>query len=175
MTLNERHLTDDDLDELMMGVDRPELQAHCAACAPCCSRISAFSASIQPFNDASLAWSQARSHTFTRDLSQHRQTWRLTANAARSAVAMLVLGLVASLTAGMHLRPAQVTGESLATVTQPAPHPFSADARAQQIARDNAMMQAIDAELTEPESTPAALFRAAVPTAAQPASAQDRD
>ena len=158
-----------------MGVARPELQAHCAACAPCCSRVSSFSASLQPFNHASLAWSEARSNTFTRDLSGHRPAWRLTASTARSVAATLIIGLVAGATAGTHARPTQLVGVALEAVTPPASRAFATDARAQQIARDNAMMQAIDAELTEPASAPAALFRAADGTAVEPISAQDRD
>ena len=175
MTVETCHLTEEEVDELILGVAGPELQAHCAACAPCSSRVTAFSASLQPFRQASLAWSEARSNTFTRDLSGHKPTWRLTAPAARSVAATVILGLVAGVTGGTHVWPRQSASASAVALTQPAPRRFAPETRAQQIARDNAMMQAIDAELTEPESAPAALFRTAGSTAAQPASAQDRD
>ena len=175
MTVAECHLTQDELDEVLMGVAGPELQAHCAACAPCCDRAAALTESIEFYNRASLAWAAARSNTFTRDLSGHKPALRVTASAARSIAATLLLGVVASLTAGTHLWPARFAGPALEAATHPAARAFAPDARAQQIARDNAMLEAIDAELTEPESAPATLFHAADATVAQPALTQDRD
>lgn len=166
MTLAACHLTQEELDELLMGVATPELRAHCAICARCGDRVGALSESIAFYNQASLAWSEARSNTFTRDLSGHKPTRRLTASAARSVAATLILGLVVSLSAGTHLWPAHVASPSL----QAAP-----DVRAQQIARDNAMLDAIDAELTQPESAPATMSHGTADTAAQRSSAQDRD
>lgn len=179
MTSATCHLTDEELDDLLMGVAEPELQTHCAACVLCSSRIATVSDSIQCYNRASMAWSEARSHTFTRDLSAHRTTWRLTASAGRSLAATLILGVVASLTTGTYLFSGHTVEAGLDTETLPAARAFAPEGRAQQIARDNAMLQAIDAELTEPASAPAGLFHAASTaartTAAESASAQDRD
>ncbi len=170
MTPAERHLTQDQLDEWLMGVASQELHMHCAQCVSCRDRVAALSESIQFYNQASFAWAEARSNTFTRDLSEHRPTWRVTASAARSVAVTLIFGLVASLSSATHLWPAHVTG--------PAPRAASAfapDVRAQQIARDNAMLDAIDAELTQPESAPATLFHAGTGSTTQTALAQDRD
>ncbi len=172
MTPAERHLTQDELDELLMGVASPELRAHCATCTRCSDRETALSESIQFYSQASLAWSEARSNTFTRDLSGHRPARRITASAARSVAATLIFGLVASLSAGTHLWPVHFAGPALQAGSTT--RAFAPDARAQQIARDNAMLEAIDAELTEPESTPPALLHASG-TNSQPALAQDRD
>ena len=173
MTPAECHLTQDELDELMMGVADPELQAHCVACVHCGARVAALSESFELYNHASLAWAEARSNTFTRDLSGHRPTRRVTASAARSVAATIILGLVASLSAGTHFWPAHFAGPALEAA--PIVRAFAPDARAQQIARDNAMLEAINAELTEPESAPASLFHVTDGAAAQSASAQDRD
>ncbi len=163
----------EELDELMIGAARPAVQTHGAGCASCRDRITSLSESIEAYNVASLAWAQARSNTFTRDLSTHTPTRHITAPMARSMATMLLLGAVAGLTAWTHLwnsaRPV------LDAATPPAIRAFAPETRAQQIARDNAMLEAIDAELTEPESAPPALVHAASSTAPHPASAQDRD
>ena len=169
------HLTQDELDELLLGAARADLREHCAACASCAARIDNLSESIHLYNQASLAWAEARSHTFTRDLSGHKPTRRLTAFAARSLAATLVLGVLASLTAGTRLWTAHLADSSLEAALHPAVRAFAPETRAQQIARDNAMLDAIDAELTEPESAPPALLHTAQNIAATTASAQDRD
>ncbi len=174
--MTDRHLTPDELDELLMEVAGPELRAHCAACSSCGDRLATLSKSIELYTRASLAWSEARSNTFTRDLSGHKPARRVSVSAVRSMAATLVLGIAASLTAGTHLWPAHFGAVALeAEIAPPAARTFAPDVRAQQIARDNAMLEAIDAELTEPESTPPALIHAAERTGTQPASAQDRD
>ena len=173
MTPAECHLTPEEMDELLMGMAAPELRAHCALCVQCGTRVANLSESIAFYNHASLAWAEARSNTFTRDLSGHRFTRRVTASAARSMAATLILGLVASLSAGTHFWPALVAGSALQAA--PAVRAFAPDALAQQIARDNAMLEAIDAELTEPESSPAALLHATNDAVPQTASTQDRD
>ena len=175
MTSAERHLTQDEIDELLIGVAGPELQAHCAACVPCWNRVAALSASIDCYSRASLAWSEARSNTFTRDLSGHKPTPRVTQSAMRSVAATLILGVVASVTAGTYAWPAHLKGAALEAKITPAARAAAPDMRAQQIARDNAMMEAIDAELTEPESPAPALFHNAESTLTQSASAQERD
>ncbi len=173
MTPAECHLTQEEMDELLMGVAAPELRAHCALCAQCGTRVADLSQSIAFYNHASLAWAEARSNTFTRDLSGHRPTRRVTTSAVRSMAATLVLGVVASLSAGTHLWPAHFAGSALQAA--PATRAFAPETRAQQIARDNAMLEAIDAELTEPESSPAALFHGTKDAVSQAASTQDRD
>lgn len=173
MRLAECHLTHDEVDELLMGVAAPELRAHCAGCVHCSARVATFSESIEFYNHASLAWAKSRSNTFTRDLSGHRPTRRVTASAARSVAATIILGLVASLSAGAHLWPAHLADSALQAASDT--RAFAPDARAQQIAKDNAMMEAIDAELIESESSPAALVHGAHGLAVQSTSAQDRD
>ncbi len=173
MTPAEYHLTQEEFDELLMGVADPELQAHCVACVPCGARVAALSKSFELYNHASLAWAEARSNTFTRDLSGHRPTRRVTASAARSVAATLILGLVAGLSTGTHRWPASFTGSALQAA--PAARAFAPDARAQQIARDNAMLEAINTELREPDAAPASLLHVTDGVAARPASAQDRD
>ena len=113
MTSAERHLTQDEIDDLLIGVAGPEQRAHCAACVPCWNRVAALSESIDGYSRATLAWSEARSNTFTRDLSGHKPAWRVTGSAMRSVAATLILGVVASLTAGTHAWPAHFRGAAL--------------------------------------------------------------
>ena len=175
MTPADRHLTQDEIDDLLIGVAGPELRAHCAACVPCWDRVAALSESMDCYSRATLAWSEARSNTFTRDLSGHKLTWRVTGSAMRSIAATLLLGVVASLTAGTHVWPPHSRAAALQAKITPAARASAPDSRAQQIARDNAMLEAIDAELTEPESTSPASFHRAESALTESASVQDRD
>ena len=76
MTLREnmatRHLTDDELDELLMGLGSKEAHAHLASCAACRTQVQEFQSIVTAFNEASLEWSEAKSNTISRDLTARR-------------------------------------------------------------------------------------------------------
>ncbi len=165
----------EELDALLIGGASPALRAHSAQCVSCEKEVSAFSESIAAYNRASLAWAEARSNTFTRDLSSHQPARHVTAFAVRSIAATLILAAMATLTAGAHLWSSRAAEPALEANLPPNVRTFAPETRAQQIARDNAMLEAIDAELTEPEFAPPALLHPVSSQAARLDSAQDRD
>lgn len=166
-------ITEDDLDELLLGAARPELRAHCDGCVSCKRQVAAFASSLEAFQRASLAWSEARSNTITRDLSGHRPSWHLTAGIARSLVAVFVLGVAAAVAAGTYPWSTHSLGPVLTATARPSAQPFASEARAQEIAQDNAMLEAIDSELTEHEA--GAFYQATGISDAQQASREVRD
>lgn len=151
MTSGCRFLTEHDLEEVLMGEARPEVRSHCEVCTSCHRRIAPLASSLEAFRGASLAWSEARSNTITRDLSGHKPAWRLTGSAVRSAATVFVLG-VAAIGAGTHPGLAGGSGAAIGAAALPVTHAFASEVRAREIAQDNAMLQAIDSELAEGEA-----------------------
>lgn len=148
------HLSEDELDEVLLGIASPEVSAHLADCPPCTERFTTFRTELQAqmsaFNQASLAWSEARSNTISRDLRQHKATPRLTLPAVWSGVAALVLAVTFALhTSFQHTAGSLQTANSTATLSTPeAVHP---EHDQHELASDNAMLAAIDSELGTPQ------------------------
>ncbi len=160
------HLSDDDLDDLLLGTASAACTAHAAACELCAQRLQSFRAGIATFNQASIAWSQARSNTLSRDLSTHRpQPW-LTLAAARSYAAALLVVAAVMLTAGIHHR-ALATSASQARVG----HALGSD----ELASDNALLDAIDSEIYRPVPVPAGLDSEVSTRRTHPSSPQARN
>ena len=54
------HLTEEALNDLLLGMAAPASEAHLAVCAGCRARVEEFQSGMRQFNEASLAWSEAR-------------------------------------------------------------------------------------------------------------------
>jgi len=157
-----QHLSEDDLDEVLMGFGSAAASAHLAVCEPCEQRLSAFQTQMAQFNQASLAWSEARSNTISRDLSTHKPTPRLTLSAAWSSAAAFALVLAFGVTAGLQHAPATLEAANASTAQAgAAPDPQH------EIDSDNAMLQAIDSEIATPQPTRFGLYEK-TPRAATP-------
>lgn len=147
-SLSTKHLSDDDLDEILMGVGSPAQSAHLDACNPCGQRYATFAVPFQEqmstYNQATLDWSEARSNTISRDLTAHRLTPRLTWSALCSTAAALALALALGWNAGLHHAPA-------AEETAAIPVADSVDQQ-HEIASDNEMLQAISSEIGTPRA-----------------------
>ncbi len=142
------HLSEDDLDEILMGIGSPAQSAHLASCDPCGERYAAFAVPFQAqmtrYNQATLDWSDARSKTISRDLAEHRLTPRLTLGALRAATAAVVLALALGVHGGMR-HSLQASDEAAAPGSTPV-----AALDQHEIASDNEMLQAIDSEIGTP-------------------------
>ncbi len=150
------HLSEDDLDEILMGVESPASSlalAHLATCESCGQRLEAFQADLALFNQASLAWSQARSQTLSRDLirdvAARRPARRITPALGWSSAVSAAVALALTLVVADHRPPA----------APPAVHEARAAAplateehihRPEELASDNAMLQAIASEMGDP-------------------------
>ena len=152
------HLTDEELDEVLMELAEPAVLRHAQSCTACGLRVEEFREAMASFNQATLAWSEARANSLPAvpERTAGRE-WlpgglRLTrewmyGGAAVAVLAMLITGTIHERTA------AGSAGTRVATQTES--DYFSS--RQQEISNDNAMLTAISAELYQPVTIPATL------------------
>lgn len=160
------HLSEDELDEVLVGGGSPAAEAHLAQCAACASRKVEFAEAVAGFNQATLAWSEAKSHGLTRELVAVGMPSRVRfglAGAGVCAVALVGMMLGTGVPWGSEagVRPAVSQGAALA----------------REIDGDNAMLQAIDAELYRPVQSPEQIYQidGARRTGERPAGAEVRE
>jgi hypothetical protein len=138
------HLSDEDFDDVVIGMGSRESEAHLAVCEDCRRRVIAFRSDVALFNSASLAWAESQT-------SLSRPTARKTAHRIRQAfvswagmAAVLVVMAVAIL---RHHGPAAPASQVTANLSQ------QADTEAQ-IAQDNQLLQAVSAAISPDEESP---------------------
>jgi hypothetical protein len=168
------HLTDDQIDDLLIGDASADSVAHMESCSHCALRLAAAESPIASFNAASLAWGQRRSATLPLQLRQSPKGVlagsRLRVAAAAigtTAAAVFALALILPmLHHGTATETAQANPQAASAQTAAVPVPDTPPAVAStqsqtsedQIARDNRLLQAIDRELATSE-TPADLLK----------------
>jgi hypothetical protein len=149
------HLTEDQIDDALIGDLAAECAEHLAACEACRLRLIQAEAPLASFNDVSLAWSERRSATLpcpspTAFSAGHARSLWATAAAAVIAFGVLVSAwhrpAGSDAVSQRQVPPALVasTGPVQDSVVDPA------RAREEQIARDNQLLEAIDRELADP-------------------------
>jgi len=153
--LQQRHLTDDDLDDLLCGLELPGVLAHVAACPACGELLEAERQSLEStvlaFNDATLNWAQAKSNTISRDLPQRQTGFLITRGRAWSMATALLVAVTAGIF-GLHgMRHNDLTANTNAAPAAAVP---AAQVSPDQIAQDDAMLRAIDSEVNQPEPSP---------------------
>ena len=171
------HLTDEQLEDVLLDDAGPEALAHLAACAFCRAQNDVFVSSVQSFNQASLAWSQAKPQARSNALPLTPSgTVSRSFPAAAWAFAATLLVLVALLL--VHAVPHAHTPAQQAQQAGPnGQHPASADP---QIAADNVLLADIDSALDQPDPQPDVLPSAFSPSdlfghpAAQPGTTSAR-
>ena len=172
-----QHLTEDQIDDLLIGDLAAEPAAHLAGCDPCQERVAAAQAPIASFKAISLAWSERRSATMPVKLPQMESSgWQRYATWAATATAVLVVALIVPMTRH-ESRPATVAPATMAAAASVSSQTTAAPVVAQpqsrtvaavrsvtqapteeQIARDNQMLQAINIELDASVQSPADVF-----------------
>jgi len=153
------HLTEDDFDDILIGAGSPEAAAHLAACEPCGQRLAAFETQFQAqmsvYNQASLAWSEARSNSISRDLAAHRPSFRVTPAGVWSTACALLLAVTFTVTANLQRQSATLEAANTpAAAAGMDDQPVNAD----QLASDNAMLAAIDSEMHAPRPAQFGLY-----------------
>ena len=161
------HLSDDDLDEILLGIAAAEATSHLTDCNVCAERFDTFQAELKSqmaaFNEASLAWSEARSKSISRDLTHHKATSRLTLPKMWSAAVATVLVAALGLHAKLDRRPASLeasnaTASETVSGSSDAIHPKHDQ---YELASDNAMLAAIDSEMGTPRPTQFGIYQTA--------------
>ena len=179
--ISSAHLTDDQIDDLLIGDLAPEPAAHLAACDPCIARVAQASEPLASFDSVTIAWSQRRSSTLPLpDLSrqipllQRQISW--VATTFVFVLGLALLNTAHQLTLGtVELQPNQLQSQPPETAqasTKPdsaAPQAFEASTpdtnptdatstpRPAQISADNQILKAVDDELDASTYNPSAL------------------
>jgi hypothetical protein len=140
------HLSEEAMNDVLIGMGSPESEAHVAACGECRAQLQAFQAEMNLFNETSLAWSEARSATLgaLEPPKKHASMW-VPANWAFAAALMLAVGIPV----WMHNHGPVKYQEQVAT----APAAAQQDS-AEQIAEDNELMRSVDMALSSGEESP---------------------
>jgi hypothetical protein len=155
MKISTGHLTEYELESVLIGDSAPASAAHLADCEPCRTALAEMEAPLAGFRAVTLAWSERRSATMPlRDLEAAQ---RRAASGWRQRFA-LSTGLAVALAVGVaipvlrHTTPVE-TGQNPVAATDVA---VSASPE-EQISRDNLMLKAIDQELDSRAESPVSL------------------
>jgi hypothetical protein len=140
------HLTEDQLDDHLIGDLAAPAAAHLAACQLCSARVAAVAAPIASFQSVSLAWSERVSAAApmpelpsARTLLERRLAWSF-------AIATCAVGL--GLTGINHKISAPAPAATAAIATH------AATPTAAQLSSDNQLLRNIDRELDASAETP---------------------
>ena len=189
------HLTDDQIDDQLIGDLAAAPAAHLAACSLCAERVAAAASPLSDFQNVSTAWSERRSATLPIPvLSQPRPLWQrytswatasltlafgmafLNANHQFSLRTAAPLPAPTAQPASPAIAAQTVASQTVAFLATPRSlAPQSPAPHATQLSADNHMLRAIDASFDPSADSPAALglMPAAAPGSRPPASVQD--
>ena len=137
----ENHLTEEALDDILIGLGSPASHAHLEQCPECCARVDAFRFSIDSLNQASLAWVKAQP---VRTASAPAPRRPIFARPIFAVWAVAALLLAAAGPSAWHL---------IAPRTVQAPATIGVEDSDAQIAEDNELLRAVDAALTPDEKS----------------------
>ncbi len=139
-----RHLSEEALDDVLIGLGSAESESHLARCAECRFKIEQFGADVDLFNKASMAWSEAQPARAVRPARMTPKLRMPVAFAGSVAAVILAIAVAVSVWHHEHSFVANDGGGN----DQPA-----VDSQAQ-IAQDNELMQAVDAAISPQEESP---------------------
>lgn len=139
------HLSEEAINDVLIGLGTPQSDAHLAACSACSSRMREFHTEMAVFNQTTLAWSEARSGkslhiapgSKLRRVASSRLIWAL------AATLLLAVGLPI----WNHSHNQSLPSSASAPVTA------AADVETQ-IAQDNDLLRAVNVALNESEESP---------------------
>lgn len=137
------HLSEEALDDLLIGLGTSEDEQHLAQCAHCRARVEAFEGDMALFRQTTLDWSRVRAAALPNPLKAGIRHWHLS-KMGWAAVSLLLLVLVSPVLQ----HPARES-------SRPNPAPTRQEAESdQQIAQDNALMQAVDTAMNSDDAAP---------------------
>lgn len=171
--MNAMHLTEDQLDDYLIGDLALEPAAHLSTCEHCMARVAEAEAPMASFREISLAWGERHSATLPTPVPQSsrrftRVHWLTGAAGIITAAVLLTIALPATShditpqTAAVQSRPAAPAAPVAAPQPAAAPETLAVlghtgiksvtpvAASPEQIDRDNQMLQAISRELDAP-------------------------
>jgi hypothetical protein len=170
------HLSDEQIDELLMGslesAQAVGLRSHAAACEACAAKLAQLEAPIASFKAVTLAWSERRSATLPVRPAARRARWVIGVAWGSLAAAALLAAVIPVLRHEQNVRVEQAyrnaikTQGSQAATSASAPLQPANSAAAQndsatdvpentqEIASDNQLLAMVDEELNAPIVAP---------------------
>lgn len=138
------HLSEDALNDVLIGLGSAESEHHMAYCAECRSRVELFRADIHFFNQASLAWSEAQPSRRIHQVHAASEFRMPVALLGVFAAAILAVAVVIPV---WHHEHTQIANQENTSELQ------GQDSQAQ-IAQDNQLLEAVNAALSPKEESP---------------------
>jgi len=136
------HLSEEALDDVLIGLGSPESEAHAASCPECRAKLDAFRSEMWLLNSASMAWSESRVPRKT-ETRRHGARIRVAFVSWAAVAAALVVMAVAL----WQHRPLAAPSRANAVESQ------AVDSEAQ-IVQDNQLLQAVNAAISPDEVSP---------------------
>lgn len=137
------HLSEEALDDVLIGLGSKEAHAHLAVCPECRTQVSTFRGDIGLLNAASIAWSQSRKPKQLQSTSRRRTLPAAFVGWAVAATALLFMAV------GIWRHHPQSPPNQADSVQQS--HPADSD---DQIAQDNQLLQAVNLAISPVEASP---------------------
>lgn len=139
------HLSEEALNDVLIGLSSPESDAHIAVCAVCRGQLEEFRSEMRMFNQASLASSEARPTMIPRASAKAtgRRAMFVPAGWVLAAAVLLIIGVPAWWNYDHRFSPNR----------GPAPASATEDSEAQ-IAQDNDLLRSVNIALNTNEVSP---------------------
>jgi hypothetical protein len=164
MKTTAQHLTEDELELVLIGDAAPASMAHLSACVPCKTALAEMETPLAGFRAVTLAWSERRSATLPLNSLQEARRRAATGRRQRFALGAGVTAVLAlSVAIPLLHHPIRTDAtlnrpEPAVTVTETASASSQESPEEQmQIQRDNQMLKAIDQELNSGSVSPTTL------------------
>lgn len=144
MTPNDSvHLSEEELNDILIGLGSSESEAHLNGCRECRARVREFQSELELFNSASMAWSESRAVKPIQPTSREGLVHPRLALLSWAATAAVVLVMAVAIWHHGHSAPAD---HAAAMQSQPS------DSEAQ-IAEDNQLLQEVNAAISPDEES----------------------
>jgi hypothetical protein len=137
------HLSEEAMDDVLIGLASPEADAHLAACPLCRGQLEEFRSAMRVFNQTSLAWSGTRSKAFHHSAGKTkvRPAIFIPLSCAMAAAVLLAIG------------PSLWNHHHFSRNYAPGPASTPEDSQAQ-IAQDNELLRSVNLALNENDVPP---------------------
>jgi hypothetical protein len=144
------HLSEEAINDVLIGLGSLESEAHLALCSTCRGKLKEFRSEMLNFNQASLAWSEARPAAALGG-DRGSRVRRAISSPWSWAIAAAVLMVAIGLSLWNHNYSSIVNNASINDASGPAQ---SAEDSEAQIAQDNDLLRSVNMALSENEESP---------------------
>jgi hypothetical protein len=143
------HLTEEAINDVLIGLASPQSKAHLAACSDCSNQIKGFHLGMKAFNQTTLAWSEARPNETARPVLDARPRRVATSPFAWALAAVLMVAI--GIPVWNHNHQSASSTASIQEMNQSSSATSDTEA---QIAQDNELLRSVDVALNENEESP---------------------